>query len=84
MARKTASYLNSLRTDVQNVLDDLNLLADDLQSSCLDLSDIHPHDIKTDDAGVKELFDNLTTDHKRLGVELKAFRLARNKYLEFF
>jgi hypothetical protein len=82
--RKTASYLNGLRTDLQNVLDDLNILADDLQSSCLDLSEIHPHDVKTNDEIVKDLFDNLTEDYKTLGQKLKAFRTARDKYLEFF
>jgi hypothetical protein len=84
MPRKTASYLNGLRTDLQDVLNDLNLLADDLQASCLDLSDIVPHDVKTDDETVKELFNRVTFFHLELGRKLKAFRSARNKYLEFF
>jgi hypothetical protein len=82
--RKTASYLNGLRTDLQNVLDEFEVLGDDLQTSCLDLSFIVPHDVKTDDKTVKELFGSVSDYHKELGRVIKAFRLARNKYLEFF
>ena len=78
------TYLNQLRRDVQDVLDDIQQTGVDLDSACYDLSQIHPHDVKTDDDRVKVLYDNVQDTHKKLFNLLIQFKQARDKYLEFF
>jgi hypothetical protein len=82
--RKTASYLNQLRLDVQTILYDIEDAGTHLDSKSYDLSRIVVHDLKTDDGNVKVLFDDLVTEHKRMANLIKSFRIAREKYLEFF
>ena len=78
------TYLNQLRRDVQDVLDDIQQTGVDLDSACYDLSQIHPHDVKTDDDRVKVLYDNVQDTHKKLFNLLIQFKQARDKYREFF
>ena len=82
--RKTATYLNQLRLDLEDTLNEISLAGEDLDTFCHDLSRIVPHDVKTDSADVKERFDAVLDMHGSLGNLLDKFRIARNKYLEFF
>ena len=84
MLRKSVTYLNQLRRDVQDVLDDIQQTGVDLDSACYDLSQIHPHDVKTDDDRVKMLFINVQLGHKELGKQLEQFKKSRDSYLTFF
>ena len=78
------TYLNQLRRDVQDVLDDIQQTGVDLDSACYDLSQIHPHDVETDDDRVKVLYDNVQDTHKKLFNLLIQFKQARDLYLSFF
>ena len=82
--RKTASYLNHLRLDLKSCLDSIGQIGEHLDASCQDLSKIHPHDVRTDDAGVKIRFDQVLDDYEELKKLLKQFRISRSRYLEFF
>jgi hypothetical protein len=82
--RKTASHLNTLRADLQKCLVHIGQVGEQLDASCHDLSKIIPHDVRTESADVKIRFDQVLDDHSTLTNLLKALRIARNKYLEFF
>ena len=82
--RKSVSLLNTLKHDLEDILDDITQTGVDLDAACFDLGQIHPHDVKTDDPGVKRLYDNVQTLRATLGKQLTSFRDCRDKYLEFF
>ena len=82
--RKTASYLNQLRTDLQDILTEIGQAGEQVDATCHDLSKILPHDVRTDSAQVKVKFDAVLDSYDEFRKQLKAFRIARNKYLEFF
>lgn len=82
--RKTVSYLNQLRRDVRDSLEAVTIAATEVDSAAYDLSCIDPHDIVTNDAEVKELYDVTLDCVKELNAQLKTFKAARDLYMEFF
>jgi hypothetical protein len=82
--RKTASYLNSLRRDVQVVLDEMNETGIDLSTAAGDLSVMPVHDIATNPEKVTYFTKTLAQEYRKLGKLLKQFKIVSVKYSEFF
>jgi hypothetical protein len=82
--RKTASHLNNLRADLKQCLEDIGQVGEQLDASCHDLSTIIPHDVRTESVDVRDRFEHVLNDYNELTNLLDVFRIARNKYLEFF
>jgi hypothetical protein len=82
--RKTASYLNTLRRDVQTILDTIEQIGSNLDAGCHDLSRVAVHDVKTDPGHVNGILSDIKVDQDELINQLKLLHEARNKYLEFF
>jgi hypothetical protein len=55
-----------------------------IHATCHTLGKIHPHDVVSESADVKIKFDALLNDYDKLGKHIDSFRIARNRYLEFF
>jgi hypothetical protein len=82
--RKTVTYLNRLKADVDSTLQYIESAGTDVDSAAYDLSKILACDLKADSANVKIKLDALLDAHEEMGKQLDSFRIARNKYLEFF
>ena len=84
MARKTTSFLNQLKRDVQTILDNIDAVGSNLDAGCHDLSKIIVHDVKTDSDSIDSILADIKIDQDELANQLKQFKEARKKYLEFF
>jgi hypothetical protein len=82
--RKPITLLNRVRLDVEHVLSEIAEAGSAIEAAAFDLSKIHPHDVKTESADVKIRFDHLMDEYSELGKRLDQFRIAINKYREFF
>ena len=82
--RKTSSYLNGLRQDVQDVLDTIDQLGTDIDASCYDLAKTSVHDISTDPTVINEMVRDISRGHIELGKQLKRFKIVAIRYSEFF
>jgi uncharacterized protein (UPF0335 family) len=82
--RKSVTYLNELKNDVQETLDEIRELATDINSAGYDLALISPHDLKTNDEDCKDLYTDLKNKNYQMSKLLKEFMKRRALYLEFF
>jgi hypothetical protein len=82
--RKSVTFLNQLKLDVQETLDEIRELAIDIDSAGYDLAIINPHDLKTKDEDCKDLYIDLKNKNYRMSKLLKEFMKRRALYLEFF
>lgn len=83
MTRKTVSYLNVLRKDLERVLDEIAEVGHDIESASFDLSR-HPACDFNDKGKAFEDFKSLTDLHKDMAKQLKALTKARDAYIDFF
>ena len=81
--RKTSSYLNHLRSDVQEALNMIDVIGSNLDAGCHDLARCLVHDLKVDPATIDECIKDIKTDQAELTNQLKRLKEARVKYLEF-
>jgi hypothetical protein len=84
MARKTASYLNQLRLDVNKVQNEIDEIGCDVEEAAQKLGKFPAHDLVTNDYEFKQAFNQLVFKHKEMAKLIKSFRIAREAYLEFF
>jgi hypothetical protein len=84
VSRKSVTFLNRLRLDVDTIQMEMDETGTDIQNAAGDLSHFPVHELKTNDVVFKETFDELVQAHKEMGKLLKEFRIARANYLEFF
>jgi hypothetical protein len=82
--RKTSSYLNGLRQDVQGVMDTIDQLGTDIDAACHDLARSSVHDIATNPDMINDMVRYITSSHTELGKQLKQFKIVAVKYSEFF
>lgn len=83
-SRKSISYLNGLRRDVEQVLETIGELGPDIEAACFDLSEFPACDLRDLTGDAAEGYRDLVQLHKDLGKQLKALTIARDKYIEFF
>jgi hypothetical protein len=82
--RKTASYLNQLRLDVNKIQHGIDETGCDIEAAAQKLGRFPAHDLVTNDYEFKQVFNQLVFNHKEMAKLIKSFRIAREKYLEFF
>jgi hypothetical protein len=82
--RKTVTILNQLRLDVNKVRHDIDEAGCSIEEAAQKLGKFPAHDLVTNDHEFMLSFNQLVFDHKEMGKLIKSFRIARNKYLEFF
>jgi hypothetical protein len=82
--RKTASYLNQLRLDVNKIQSEIDEIGCNIEEAAQKLGRFPAHDLVTNDYEFKQVFNQLVFDHKTMTNLIKSFRIAREKYLEFF
>jgi hypothetical protein len=82
--RKTASYLNQLRLDVNKAQHGIDEAGCSIEEAAQKLGRFPAHDLVTNDYEFKQAFNQLVFDHKEMGNLIKSFRKARENYLEFF
>ena len=84
MKRKSVTYLNELRRDVDNVLSEIYEIGIDIEAAAGTLARRPASDLQSNDDDCKDEFNSLVASHKELGKQLKAFRKVRMAYLDFF
>jgi hypothetical protein len=82
--RKTASYLNQLRLDVNKIQFEIDETGCNIEEAAQKLGQFPAHDLVTNDEGFEPVFRALVDGHKEMAKLIKSFRIARDKYLEFF
>ena len=82
--RKTASYLNQLRLDVDTIQSEIDETGCNIEEAAQKVSHFVVHDLVTNDWEFKQAFNQLVFEHKAMGKLLQSFRIARDNYLEFF
>jgi hypothetical protein len=84
MPRKTVSFLNQLRQDVYNTQHQIDEAGVDLEQAGSEVASFPVHDLVTNDYEFKQAFNQLVFAHTEMAKLIKSFRIARDKYLEFF
>lgn len=84
MRRKSVTYLNQLRKDVSQVVDEIIETGFDIHAAAEDLIGLQVHDLVTNDETWKAQYNDLNQAHLKMAKLLKQFRNARESYLEFF
>ena len=82
--RKTASFLNQLRLDVDTIQTEIDEVGCDIEAAAQKLAQYSVHDLATNNNEVEEAFIVLNSAHRSLGKLLTSFKKARTNYLEFF
>jgi hypothetical protein len=82
--RKTSSYLNGLRLDVNKIQFEIDHTGCNIEEAANKLGKFSAHDLVTNDSEFKEAFNTLVKEHNAMGNLLTSFRKARASYLEFF
>lgn len=85
MKRKSVTYLNQLKADVDQAKWDISQAGTDLGDLANDLDLLFStHDLVTNNQDMKDHFLALSDKHKELGSLIKKFMKARDLYLDFF
>jgi hypothetical protein len=82
--RKTVTYLNSLRREVEAALHEISETGIDIEIQAERFSRHPASDLTNRDSAIKEGYDNLVALHKKLGKQLKEFKKIRDNYISFF
>jgi hypothetical protein len=82
--RKSVTYLNQLRVDVQDVLDEISEIGFDIEAAASNLALQPVSNLTSPDDCMKETFNELALRHRDMGKLLVSFRKVRSEYLDFF
>ena len=84
MKRKSVTYLNQLKHDLETTLEEIRDLTFDIEEAGDHMADINVHDLVLDVKGTRYLYEDLNGKHLKLSKMLKLLRLQREEYCKFF
>lgn len=84
MKRKSVNLLNVLRTDVEDVMHDIQEMGIDIEAAATNLTMQPVCNLTSPDDNMKEEFNELVLRHRDMTKLLQTFRKVRAAYMEFF